>query len=68
MSFIKSLIAFLIGVALLFVFYAYINIPIIHCIYIYAIANIFSDDKYKGRIFFIIIGALLFNLEKKVEK
>lgn len=58
-DFLKSLSAFIIGVVLLFIFYIFVNIPIIHCIYIYAIAILFLDKKTHFRTFFIIIGSLI---------
>ena len=59
MSFFKSLIAFILGIIMLFAFYYLISIPILPCIYIYVIALFLGDNKLVFRRFFIIIGIIL---------
>lgn len=59
-SFIKSFFAFCVGVVLIFLFYYYVNIPVIPCMSIHLIALFLSDEKCRFfRRFFVVIGSLL---------
>jgi len=61
MNFFKSIVAFIIGLVLLLLFYYYVSIPLIPAIAIYASATLFLDNRNKNgiRIFFVLILSLI---------
>lgn len=59
MGIIKNFFAFIIGTAMIFLFYYLVNIPVIPCVSIYAIALLFANNSIKSRIMFIILGTII---------
>lgn len=59
MNFIKNIFAFIIGMVALVLFVHFIRIPILPCIYVYIITNLFENDNLKSRRFFVLIGSLI---------
>lgn len=59
MSFLKSIAAFIISLALTIFIYNYISIPIVPAMAIHCCALLFADDKYKFRYFLVVILAIV---------
>lgn len=59
MNFIKNLFAFVIGMITLVLFVLIFRLPIVPCIYVHIIANLFENDDLKSRRFFVLVGSLI---------
>lgn len=59
-SFIKSIFAFIVGIALILLCYYHVHIPVLPSVSIYPIALFLADEKCRSfRKFFVIIGTLV---------
>lgn len=59
MGILKNTFAFIMGTAMIFLFYYLVSIPVIPCVSVYAIATLFANDSTKSRIMFIIVGTII---------